>query len=474
MEPHAAALAARFSPQPDGCGRGYPVNKIIGRDLKGRSHIETDFWDGGDWFIELVEDANGQPVLGMFFKEQGEWKVRLNVEITGSKHVFRVPTPVSSLKQVRFAHRLNSGPITLSSLFQEMDDLLVRCLDLDQNSRFLLACFVLSSWTIDCLPVAPYLALVGLPGSGKSTVLRVLRLLCRRSLLTSDVSSAAFYNLCTKLMPTLLIDETETSGQKRNLFHLLRSGSTPDAVVLRDKESFQVYGAKVMAWTELPDDEALNSRCVILTMRESLRTDLSRPSDPAIVETADHLQACLICFRMENYRKMRTAKVPSSGQLHGRARDLYEALARPLSEDPEFCWRLAACLEEQQEVYRERLSPRQTAVLQALGQQVCQHPIEETCSLVSLTKDSNRELVKAGEHFHLNEKAVGATLTSLGFAHRKRTNAGYVLCLDSAARKYVHDCLVRHGSGCPRAEQRGACEFCNPPVSPQPEPPARE
>jgi hypothetical protein len=450
------------------------MNKKIGIDLKGRTIIETDFWDGGDWLIELVECGDGRPTLLLFHKADGEWTEKAAFGFETEKHRFRVPTPELGLKQVRFARRWNSVPITLSMLFQEMDDLMVCCLDLDQNSRFLLACFVLSSWLVDCLPVAPYLALVGLPGSGKSTALRVLRLLCRRSLLTSDISSAAFYNLCTQLMPTLLIDETETSGQKRSLFHLLRSGSTPDAVVLRDKESFRGYSAKVVAWTELPDDEALNSRCVILTMRESFRTDLSRPSDPAIVEMGDHLQACLIHFRVNNYHKTRTAKIPLSGRPHGRARDLYEALALPLSEDPELCQRLLACLEQQQEVHRERLSPRQTAVLEALGKNVRQSPNEETCSLKSLTKDTNQELVKAGEHFHLNEKAVGSTLTSLALTNRKRINSGYVLCLDSAARKYVHDCLVRHGSGCPSADAGGACEYCNPPASPKSEPPASQ
>lgn len=46
-------------------------------------------------------------------------------------------------------------------------------------------------------------------------MLKILRLLCRRSLLTADVSSAAFYRACGRLIPTLLIDETATAGTSR-------------------------------------------------------------------------------------------------------------------------------------------------------------------------------------------------------------------------------------------------------------------
>ena len=185
------------------------MNKIIGTDFKGRTIIETDFWDGGDWLLELLADENGKSALLHYRIDTGESKSVPRFET--EKHVF-LPAREPLLHQVRFSRYLSRKLITPSMLFQRVDDLLVRCLDLDEDSRFLVASFVVSTWLIDCLPVAPYLALVGVPGSGKSTALRVLRLLCHRSLLTSDISSAAFYNLCTQLVPTLLIDETETSG----------------------------------------------------------------------------------------------------------------------------------------------------------------------------------------------------------------------------------------------------------------------
>jgi len=107
------------------------------------------------------------------------------------------------------------------------------CLDVELGDRILLTAFVLSTWFREKLPVAPYLALLGPPGSGKTTAMRILSLLCRRGLLTCDITSAAFYDVCHRLSPTLLIDETITAGHPRTLLHLLRSSSSPGFVSLR-------------------------------------------------------------------------------------------------------------------------------------------------------------------------------------------------------------------------------------------------
>jgi hypothetical protein len=51
--------------------------------------------------------------------------------------------------------------------------------------------------------------------SAGQTTLRFLDLLCRRSLLTSDITSASFYATTNLVTPTLLIDEKATAGDQR-------------------------------------------------------------------------------------------------------------------------------------------------------------------------------------------------------------------------------------------------------------------
>jgi hypothetical protein len=159
----------------------------------------------------------------------------------------------------------------------------------------------MSTWFIESLPIAPYLALVGLPRSGKTTLLQVLNLVCRRPLLTADITSAAFYEVYEKLSPTLLVDETLTAGNRRELFHLLKTGTTRGSVTLRKGRSLKAFGPKVITWTELPNDAALNSRCVIIPMQETNRTDLAKPTDQSGAFVAGLRRCSAILVRMDSF-----------------------------------------------------------------------------------------------------------------------------------------------------------------------------
>jgi hypothetical protein len=143
----------------------------------------------------------------------------------------RICVPVSRtteiLRHVRFSR--GAKPYKSSDhLLGALGAVIARCLDMSELQRVLLSCFILSTWLLEKFPIAPYLAFVGLPRSGKTTTLRLLDLFCRRSLLTSDITSAAFYETCNRVTPSLIIDETATAGDRRALFHLLRVG-TPQA-----------------------------------------------------------------------------------------------------------------------------------------------------------------------------------------------------------------------------------------------------
>lgn len=378
-----------------------------------------------------------------------------------TKQVLCPPEEDEITRHVRFPRNLGAYG-SVENLLQDVDQFLARCLDLDERHRFLLACFVLSTWVVDRLSVAPYIALVGLPRSGKSTALNALYLLCRRGLITSDITSAAFYRACDRLTPTLCIDETATAGQKRTLFHLLRSGTTRAGVAFREGQSYCAYGAKVVAWTDMPDDDALNSRCIIIPMQETSRADLLRTADPEIVAEADKLQGRLLLYRFQKYHTLKLPRIPGDERLRSRDRDLYEALALPISEDPKSCARLLECLEHQQDLNREPLPSSQMAVLESLFKQIHVQPDQEAHALRHLKNEINLNLAASRERFRLNEKAVSGVLKTFGFLNRKRTNSGWVVLIDRAARKRAHELLSLYGLDAPSAylPSQGACELC--------------
>jgi hypothetical protein len=158
--------------------------------------------------------------------------------------------------------------------------LLGLCLDLEDDQKILIGAFVISTCLSEKLSVAPYLALVGPPGSGKTTAMRLLSLVCYRGLMTADISSSAFYDISDRIRPTILLDETLTAGRPRELIHLLKASSTIDCVSLRRGKARLAYGPKVFSWLELPNEAALNSRCVIVPMQKTSRTDLKILTSP--------------------------------------------------------------------------------------------------------------------------------------------------------------------------------------------------
>lgn len=330
-------------------------------------------------------------------------------------------------------------------LMDEIASVIRHCVEMDENDLLLVAAFVVSTWFIELLAVAPYLALVGPPRSGKTTLLRVLSLLCRRALLTSDISSAAFYEVYEKLTPTLLVDETLTAANNRVFFHLLKTGTTRGLVTFRKGRSFKAFGPKVISWTELPNDPALNSRCVIISMQETTRTDLARPTDKWILDAADILRMRLLQCRFENYKSLSLPKIERDERLHSRTRDLYQALALPFGRDADLCGSLVRLFEDQQEINREPLPPAAIVVLRALYEYIHAFPKRKKCANKDLTETVNSQLDLQGETYQLNAHEVGRALTSLGLTNRKRTNEGYVLCLDQRTKLRIHNLVHNYG-----------------------------
>lgn len=440
------------------------MNRPTNRFENGKPIFVTDFCEGPGFCVELARTGKSSS-LALVRHMYGS-RPESVMSVTTSDSVL-VPLKEDEITDhVRFAETVGEKKLPARTLIKKIDSFFDSCLDLDERHRFLLACFVLSTWVVDRLPVAPYIALVGMPQSGKSTALAALSLVCRRGLITYDISSAALHRACDRLMPTLCIDETGTAAQKRTLFHLLRSGTSRNAAAFRQGESYRAYGAKAFAWSEVPDDEALNSRCVTIPMQESSRRDLWRTTDHVLMGWAAQLQGKLLRYRLDHCCNLVLAKVPGEERLRSRQRDLYEALALPLDRDPELCACLLECFEDQLDHGKEPLPPKQIAVLESFFKQIHSLPNQESYALRQLKDEVNRWLAAAGEHFRLNERVVSETLRPFGFVNRKRTMSGWVVLVDRAARKRLHDLLWLHGlnslPNChPIQSPSEQCEFCN-------------
>jgi len=400
----------------------------------------TEFTDGTQ--IELIEDPHDSTKSLLAIFRHGE--VRFTDRLESEQGIcVPVPRTANLLRHVRLPRGVEPYG-TVDSLVGEISNLLHRVMDLSEDEIGLFALFILSTWLIERVAVAPYVALVGLPGSGKSTALAMLRLLCRRALLTADISSTAFYEVCDRFKSTVLIDEAGTNEKRQVLLHLLRTGTTRDVTAFRKDKSFSPFGPKAVAWVEPPSDAALNSRCIVIPVRESRRTDLLRPTDPEVIKMADVLQMRLLRFRLEKLRSLPVPKIKRNHELRLRSRDLWEALALPVAENPERCQWLAEQLKAQGEVNGAALSAQQSAVFTAVF--ATMHlPPEGAYRVGDLMALTNTILQHSGERFRVNAREVGAILTSLGFAERKRTNRGLVISVCQKELEHAHNVAATYG-----------------------------
>jgi hypothetical protein len=430
---------------------------------------ESDFLELADGtLIEMIEDP--QNAAHSLFAVYKNGSVQIRATVQCEDHVLvPVPREAEIFKHLRLPQGCQPYRST-RWLLGGIATLILACADVSMDDATLVAAFVISTWFIESMVVAPYLALVGPPHSGKTTLLQVLNLVCRRPLLTADITSAAFYEVYEKLTPTLLVDETLTAGNRRALFHLLRTGTTRESVAFRKGRSLKAFGPKVISCTQLPNDAALNSRCVIIPMQETNRINLAKPTDKKMLDIADGLRKELLQYRLENYHSLRLLKVEGDDRLHSRTRDLYHALALPIGQDTDCCKHLVQLFKIQQEFNREPLSPALTAVVRVLYAYIHAYPEDGKCAQKQLGVQVNQNLESQQENVRLNAHELGRALTSLGFTDRKRTNVGFTVWLNLRARKRVHQ--LARDNGIDQENQfhgfNDNCELCKSPVASNP------
>ncbi len=340
---------------------------------------------------------------------------------------------------------------SVNSLVHTVAWLIQHVIDVPDLYTAVLSSYVPYTWVADRLPTAVYLSMIGLPQSGKSTLLELLNLLCRRGLLVSDISQAAAHQAC-KFNPTLLIDEVDwhSSRTMSTFRQLLRAGTSPSLRTLRVHQSSGSFGPKVFGSLEASPDSALNSRCIQLVMAETKKSGLLKPHDPAVVKAASELRQKLLKFRFDSYKSIRPAQVPGAEELRPRSRDILSSLAAPLVGNPQWTDCLFAFIKHEHDpVTRDPLEPRQEALHAAVWKVIHMEPPLTGVRIggqASLSTATNQTLQRGGERLSVSDKAVGVMVSSMGFRSTQRTKTGWVLWLDSDTRERCHLLLKTHGN----------------------------
>jgi putative DNA primase/helicase len=222
-----------------------------------------------------------------------------------------------------------SGEELLDAIARELDRYMV----MPESSRDAVALWSVLTYLTDSTFILPLLCIQSpQKRCGKSTLLILLRKLCRRALLVGNLSPAALFRVVEKYSPTLLLDEADAwAKENEELRGLLNCGHTRDtAHVLRvegealEPRAFNVFCPKALAGIgTLPDTIEDRSGIVQLRRRRpDEQVDKLRQDRLAL----DHLRALALRWANDHAADIREADPDVPEELNDRAADNWRPL----------------------------------------------------------------------------------------------------------------------------------------------------
>jgi hypothetical protein len=328
---------------------------------------------------------------------------------------------------------------TASEIFARICDRLRDYIDLPESSLWLVVAFVLSTWLIDKLPVAPYLSITGPLESGKTTLLRWLHCLCRRPVLVAGRIDAAVYSLPGLLRPTLLLDEVNFAATHKESFECwLRAGNVPGVLVPMGGQLVDAYGAKVLCSRRPVTDAALASRMLHIAMVPAKRS-LELTCEQMLQVTASTFQPLLLMLRLLLYEQVDSLKVPVLSSFSPRIQDLQRALMLAFWEDRGNVPSLATALSDQELDARVKKHDEPEGLIIKLLFAVCHESGTPRLLVGQLAERLNTVRKSLSEEGDMTPRAVGAILKCLGLRTETIGNFGRGLRLTTECRERIHD-----------------------------------
>jgi hypothetical protein len=208
------------------------------RDQCGPIQTSGQFFPGGE-SIELIRDAETGRLNLLFF--DGE-KSEVVPSVEYAEHEYVPPEVRPSILR---AMTLPAKGTAFGSIRQLLDDIsrtVVRYTALSDHLARGVARFVLATWVVDALAIAPWLRIVGPDTIAGGQLVQILTCLCRHALPLTDASVGAICSLPLVWRPTLLIQQPELGAR---LQRFLNSTRNPNQFIPRNGELLDFHAAVV-------------------------------------------------------------------------------------------------------------------------------------------------------------------------------------------------------------------------------------
>ena len=247
----------------------------------------------------------------------------------------RQPTDDEQGSAVSFREiRPHAEAVSGAAMLGELTSTLQRFVVLPKFAPEAISLWIVLTYVIDCVRVAPILAICS-PDKrcGKSTLLALLDRLVARALVSSNISPAALFRVVEKHRPTLLIDEADSFlRENEELRGVLNSGHTRDtAFVVRcvgddsEPRRFSTWGCKAIALIGgLPG--TLTDRAMVIEMQRKSPAERVQRLRHAPADLFEELAARIARWSQDHAEAIRQARPEIPDELHDRAQDNWEPL----------------------------------------------------------------------------------------------------------------------------------------------------
>jgi hypothetical protein len=403
----------------------------------------VDFLEVSDGTLaDLVRDANDPEQLRFLTYRNGV--VAVQRKVTDRGKVFRPPRVRRSLvSAIKFPAMAEGNP-TARGLLDGLGAAFAPYLSLQSDQLFLLAAYILATWFIDCVKVAPVLFVSGPMGADLESPLRLLGACCRRALRVKSISSGSLYPSPGNVRPTLLIDNHEGDPQgTRAAKEILRLDDGPENFSVRNSEAYQLHFAKVLCSRYPPSGFNLSRKGIeILVPFDPPATTLL--DEAGLQRIVNEFVPQLFMYRLRNYHRVLNRRPIKMKDLSPATKELANAWGAPVLGDKCLLKKLLGLLgEHDRRLLREREVEPEWLVVRALLY-ASHHEMGESLLVGQLSSIAN-SLGKMAGGSTLPDRAVGALLRSVGFAPDKRTRHGWRIPLNETAKERIHSLALKYG-----------------------------
>jgi hypothetical protein len=318
---------------------------------------------------------------------------------------------------------------------------------LDDQAAFLVAAFVLSTWTLESLPSPPCLNLCGPLGS-QTGLLALLACLCRRAVSLVDPNLRELSKLPAGVVSTLVL----AHPSKRALKPLLATIENPGAALLHNGDFLHSPHATVLSTPEPASPYAIH---LLVMAAGPTQTFLSQNDACAL---AERFQPRLLRYRLQQHRAV-AASAFDVEYLQPGSRLIARTLGAALTGLPQQQPHLAPALAElDREARLEKSQNLPAFVLEVLlafyHNHDCQLRVGQVAeALNALLTGRHEQRIEA-------DRKVGDILRNqLGIVPDARDSRGYPVYLTGCTASRIHALAVSYCI--PRPSSPEPCPLCD-------------